>query len=131
MCTARQRPRKIPPNVSETFERTLSRSMKTAAKPAVSSSDAGTSASSSRLRALIASAPAGSRQSKDARSRGPQRPGLHLADEVLRVVARAQLVLRHEAALVGRQLVDGHARAVVDVVEVQAGGAVVRQPAIH
>src|SRR3954447_24627171 len=103
MCTARQRPRKIAPKVSETFDRTLSRSMNTAAKPAVSRSDAGSSASSSRLRALIASAPDGSRQrrqaSNDALSSAAQRSGLHLAHEVLRVVARAQLVVRHEAPL--------------------------------
>src|SRR3954469_2692102 len=108
MCVARQRPKKIAPNVSETFDRTLSRSMNTAAKPAVSSSDAGTSASSSRLRALIASAPAGSRQNRqagnDPLSLAAQRPRLHLADEVARVVARAQLMLGHEPALVGGQL---------------------------
>src|SRR3954447_20371986 len=114
MCVARQRPKKIAPNVSETFDRTLSRSMNTAANPAVSSSDAGTSASSSRLRALIASAPAGSRRrrqaSNDVLSRAAQRSRLHLADEVARVVVRAQLVLGHEAPLAGWQLAHRHAR---------------------
>src|SRR3954451_11714083 len=135
MCAARQRPRKIAPNVSDTFDRTLSRSMNTAANPAVSSSDAGTSASSSRLRALlIARAPAGSRQerqaSNDALSRWAQRSRLHLADEVARVVAGAELVLGHEPALVGGQLADRHAGGVVDAVEVHAGRPVVRQAAI-
>ena len=51
--------------------------MKIAAKPAVSSSEAGTSASSSRLRTLLTAR---------------QLPGLELAHEVLRVVLGAQLV---------------------------------------
>src|SRR4051812_47592187 len=134
MCTARQRPRKIAPNVSETFDRTLSRSMNTAAKPAVSSSDAGRSARSSRLRALIASAPAGGRQrrraSDDALSRAAQRSGLELAHEVLRVVARAELVVRHEASLPGGQLVDRYAGGVVRAVEMQTGGQVVGKATI-
>src|SRR3954447_5737251 len=133
-CTARQRPRKTAPNVSETFESTLSRSMNTAAKPAVSSSDAGRSARSSRLRALIASAPAGSRQrrraSNDALSSRAQRPRLHLAHEVLGVVARAELVVGHEAALPGGQLVDRYAGGVVRAVEMETGGQVVGQATI-
>ena len=52
-CATKHSARKTAPYVSETFERTSSRWMKIAANPAVTSSDAGISAISSRLRADI------------------------------------------------------------------------------
>jgi len=52
MCPIRHSPRKIAPYVSEMFESALERWMNTPANPAVTSSEAGISATSSRLRAL-------------------------------------------------------------------------------
>ena len=82
--------------------------MKTAAKPAVSSSDAGISASSSRLRALI----------------GVELPALELRARGRRASSlRAQLVVDAASrALARRQLVDRHAGLVVTRVEVDPAG---------
>src|SRR5215218_1510193 len=85
-CPARHSSRKIAPYVSETSESRSDCWMKMAANPAVSSNDAGISAISSRLRALMGG---GSRVELSA---------FELDHEVLRVVLGAQLVIREGRA---------------------------------
>src|SRR6476620_5132578 len=90
--------------------------MKIAANPAATSSDAGTSASSSRLRALMSA------------------PSLDLAAPrrrygVLGVVLGAQLVVRERRTAVGRDVVDRHARVVVARVQLDPERQVVGQAA--
>src|SRR4051812_48898820 len=108
-------PRKTAPYVSDTFDSRWDSWMKIAANPAATSSDAGTSASSSRLRALM------SRPSLDLTA-------LERDHEVLGVVLGSQLVVGERLAPVGRDVIDGHARAGVTGVELDPGRQVVRQP---
>ena len=77
--------------------------MKIAAKPAVSSSDAGISASSSRLRALTR-----------------QLPALERDQEILGVVLRAKLVIGERLAPGLGDLLQRDARARVALVEADA-----------
>src|SRR3954470_5971310 len=88
--------------------------MKIAANPAATSSDAGTSASSSRLRALMCPA------SLDLAA-------LERGHEVLGVILRAQLVVRERLAPVGRHGVDRDARGGGTRVELEPERQVVRQ----
>src|SRR3954467_2762007 len=90
--------------------------MKIAANPAATSSDAGTSASSSRLRALM------SRASLDLTA-------LERDHEVLGVVLRAQLVVRERLAAIRRHVVDRHARTGVALIQLDPQRQVVRQAA--
>src|ERR1700730_840509 len=94
---ARHSPRKIAPYVRETFESTFERWMKTPAKPAVTSSDAGISPTSSRLRALIPPA----RVQRCASASSVQLPELDRSNEVLRVRLRAKLIVEQGGAPVG------------------------------
>src|SRR3954454_613641 len=89
--------------------------MKIAANPAATSSDAGTSASSSRLRALM------SRASLDLTA-------LERGHEVLGVILRAQLVVRERLAAIRWHGVDRHARAGGTRVELDPERQVVGQP---
>src|SRR3954451_9706700 len=88
--------------------------MKIAANPAATSSDAGTSASSSRLRALM------SRGSLDLTA-------LERGHEVLGVILRAQLVVRERLAAIRWHGVDRHPRAGGARVELDPERQIVRQ----
>src|SRR6476620_10110371 len=90
--------------------------MKIAANPAATSSDAGTSASSSRLRALM-SAP-----SLDLTA-------LERDHQVLGVILGSQLVVGERLAAVRRDVVDGHPRTGVARVQLDAERQVVGQTA--
>src|SRR5205823_9604881 len=94
--------------------------MNTAAKPAVTSSEAGTRASSSRFRALIC---------------GPRSflelAALEAADEVGGVVVGAQVVVEQLLAPCRGNVGDAHPRRVVGRVEVDARRQVVGQAAVE
>src|SRR4051812_18454120 len=91
--------------------------MKIAAKPAVSNSDAGTRASSSRLRAVT---------NKPLVDLAP----LELDHQVLRVVLGAQLVVGERRPAGGGDRLERDPRARVAAVEVDAEGQLDRQAAV-
>src|SRR5215207_2600332 len=90
--------------------------MKIAANPAATSSEAGTSASSSRLRALMSPA------SLDLTA-------LERDHQILGVVLRAQLVVRERRPACRRHVVDRHARAGVALVELDPQRQVIGEAA--
>src|SRR4051794_5572672 len=98
--------------------------MKTAVKPAVSSSATGTSATSSRFRALDLTA-----------ASGPSSPGALTALDVLdqgdRVVARAELVPGHRVLALRWQRARLNRACVALLVQADAEGQVVWQAAIQ
>src|SRR5437764_12387495 len=100
MCPTRHSPRKIAPYVSEMLDSAFERWMNTPANPAVTSSDAGISAISSRLRALTRPGPGG-RSLRDP-------PELEIPDQVHRARLGAQLNVEEVGAAVCRDLRGPH-----------------------
>src|SRR5450759_4502622 len=95
--------------------------MKTAANPAVTSSEAGISPSSSRLRALIW-----------APCQGPsslQLPQLEIADQARRVLLRAEVVVQERFAAIGGHERGGHSGYVEGLVKADAGRELVGKAA--
>src|SRR4051812_34048007 len=108
--------------------------MKRAANPAVSSSDAGISAISSRLRALTeplrVRCPAPAAVSNRVAASRRNVSLLKIAHEALRVVARAQLVVGERVAAGRGHALEGDTRAVDHRVELDAEREVVREAAV-
>src|SRR6266550_5627117 len=113
-CAARHSARKIAPTERLKFDSRSWRCTNTAVKPAVTSSEAGTSAINSRLRALIPELHCG----LACESRSPELPSLKRPHEVVRVVARAHRVVEQRRAPPRRDLARRHARDVVGRIQV-------------
>src|SRR3954447_20029563 len=122
-CAARQSPRKIAPTDRLKFDSRSWRWTNTAVKPAVTSSDAGTSAISSRLRALIPGLQSGLACESHSLELSP----FERANEAVRVVARAHRVVQQLLAARARDLAGRHARDVVRRVEMDAQRQLVGQ----
>src|SRR5437763_6375387 len=106
------------------FESAFERWMNTPANPAVTSSDAGISPTSSRLRALIAFA----RQGRGSAGSSGQLSQLGGTHQVLGVLLRAQVVVQQRPAAIRRNCRGRDAGDIERLVQMDPCRQVIRQP---